>query len=68
MKAKIQKLLKKFAKIFCISENVLHFIGSGEVLPMPFTAEQENDMLEKLCSGEKEIKDCKAGLPDGYCS
>ncbi len=57
MKAKIQKLLKKFAKIFSISENVLHFIGSGEVLPMPFTAEQENEMLEKLCSGEKDIKD-----------
>ena len=57
MKAKIQKLLKKFAKIFSLSENVLHFIGSGEVLPMPYTIEEENEMIEKLCSGEKEIKD-----------
>ena len=57
MKAKIMKLLKKFVKIFSLSENVLHFIGSGEVLPMPFTAEQENEMIEKLCLGEKDIKD-----------
>lgn len=57
MKAKMMKLLKKLVKMFSLSENVLHFIGSGEVLPLPFTAEQENEMIEKLCLGEKNIKD-----------
>ena len=57
MKAKIMELIKKFAKVFSLSQNILNFIGSGEVLPMPFTTEEENEMLEKLCSGQKDIKD-----------
>ncbi len=49
--------LKKFLKKFSLSENVLRFIGGGESLPSPFTAEEEAQMVEKLSCGDKKIKD-----------
>ena len=53
----IVKLLKKVLKKFSLSDNVLRFIGSGEVLPQPFSAVEEAEMIGKLSCGEKEIKD-----------
>ncbi len=53
----IVKLLKKVLKKFSLSDNVLRFIGSGEVLPQPFSALEEAEMIGKLSGGEKEIKD-----------
>lgn len=49
--------LKKFLKKFALSENLLRFIGGGEVLPLPYTTEEEAQMLDKLNDGEKEIRD-----------
>ena len=51
------KKLKKFLKLFSLSENVLRFIGSGEVLPKPFSVDEEAEMVEKLSDGEKGIRD-----------
>lgn len=49
--------LKKFLEKFSLSENVLRFIGKGEALPEPFTAEEETENLEKLKNGDESIKD-----------
>ncbi|MBQ9734405.1 MAG: RNA polymerase sporulation sigma factor SigE [Clostridia bacterium] len=54
---KLMNLIKKFLKKFSVSDNVLRFIGSGEVLPQPFSAVEEAEMIGKLSDGEKEIKD-----------
>ena len=50
-------VLKKLVKMFSLSENILHFIGGGEVLPQPFTPDEESEMVAKLVDGEKGIRD-----------
>lgn len=54
---KLIEKLKKFLEKFSLSENVLRFIGKGEALPEPFTAEEETENLEKLKNGDDSIKD-----------
>ena len=49
--------LKKFLEVFSLSDKVLRFIGSGEVLPQPFSADEEAELIQKLDSGEKGIRD-----------
>ncbi len=49
--------LKKFLKLFSLSDNLLRFIGGGEVLPTPFSPEEEASMLAKLSNGEESAKD-----------
>lgn len=49
--------LKKFLKLFSLSDNLLRFIGGGEVLPTPFTPQEEAEMLNKLSAGDETIKD-----------
>ena len=56
MKRLISKL-KKFLKIFSLSENILRFMGNGEVLPQPYSQSEEAEMLAKLSDGEKGIRD-----------
>ncbi len=54
---KIMKKLAKFLKLFSLDENLLRFIGGGEVLPQPFSAAEEADMLVKLSGGDESIRD-----------
>lgn len=49
--------LKKFLEKFSLSKNLLRFIGGAEVLPLPYSGEEEADMLKKLGEGEKQIRD-----------
>lgn len=49
--------LKKFLKAFSFDENILRFIGSGEVLPQPYSADEEAEMVAKLNDGDKGIRD-----------
>lgn len=49
--------LKKIIKIFSLDEKLLRYINGGEVLPSPYTPEQEIEMVEKLTTGEEGIKD-----------
>ena len=53
---KMLKVLKKLVKMFSLSENILHFIGGGEVLPLPFSPDEENEMVSKLAEGEENIR------------
>ena len=48
--------LKTLLNIFCLSENLLRYIGGSEALPMPFTPEEEAIMLNRLSLGEN-VKD-----------
>lgn len=49
--------LKKFLEIFKLNQNLLRFIGGGEVLPQPYSPEQEAEMVGRLADGEKDIRD-----------
>ena len=49
--------LKKFLKTFSLSQNLLRYVGGGEVLPSPFSAEQEAQLLQDLTNGEQGVKD-----------
>ena len=53
----IKLKLKRFLEIFNINQNLMQYIGNGEVLPEPFSPEIEAEMIEKLSKGEKEIRD-----------
>ena len=57
MKLKVMLKLKRFLEKFKLGDNLLRFIGGGEVLPQPYSPEEEADMLVKLTEGEKEVKD-----------
>ncbi len=45
---KIMDRLKRFLKVFSLSENILRYIGSGESLPSPYSAEEEAELVSKL--------------------
>ena len=49
--------LKMFLKKFSLNENLIRFIGGGEVLPQPFSPTEEVDMLCRLADGELGVKD-----------
>lgn len=54
---KIKAFFKKlFEKLFGKEENALDFICGSEALPMPFTQEEELDLLSKLPTGDDSIK------------
>ena len=52
IKAKILRLLGKMRG----GENVLDYICGSEALPLPYSAEEESDMLGKLSSGDEAVK------------
>ena len=52
----IQKL-KKFLKLFSLNENLLRYINGGEVLPSPYSPEEEAELVTRLTNGEQEVKD-----------
>ncbi len=49
--------LKRLLKRFTLSENLLRYIGGGEALPQPFSAQEEADMVSRLSCGEKQVRD-----------
>ena len=53
MNKKIKKLLNKLS----LSPNLLNYINGAEVLPIPFTPEEEAVMIDRLTCGEIGIKD-----------
>ncbi len=49
--------LGRFLKLFSLDENLLRYINGGDVLPSPYTAEEESEMVERLSSGEEGVRD-----------
>ena len=54
---KLKKRLQKLLKIFSLSDNLLRFIGGNEILPIPYSAEEEAEMVFRLSKGEEGIRD-----------
>ena len=52
IKAKVRQLLAAMRG----GENVLDYICGSEALPLPYSAEEESDMLGKLSSGDEAVK------------
>ena len=51
------KKLKKLLQKFNLNQNILNFVNGGEVLPSPFSQEEENLLIAKLEEGDKEAMD-----------
>ena len=56
MFGKIMSSLKYFLQKMSISDNVMDYICGSEALPLPFSPEEESDMLGKLSLGDEEVK------------
>lgn len=56
MFGKIMSSLKDFLQKMSISDNVMDYICGSEALPLPFSPEEELDMLGKLSLGDEEVK------------
>ncbi len=52
IRASLMKLIQKLKG----TENVLDYICGTEALPLPFSAEEESDLLGKLSAGDEEVK------------
>ena len=48
--------IKRFLKLFSLSDNLLRYIGGGEAVPSPYSIEEENEMLSRLSSGDEDAK------------
>lgn len=53
---KLIEKLKRMVKSLSLSENIVHYINSGESLPSPFSAEEEADLVAKMEMGDDSIK------------
>ena len=49
--------IKKFLKLFDFDGNIIRYVGAPDVLPTPFTLEEEQEMLVRLSAGEQGIRD-----------
>lgn len=54
---KMLSILKKFLEKFNLNDNLLRFIGSGEVLPQPYSTIEEAELVAKLTDGETSVRD-----------
>lgn len=57
LKLKLKALLNKILSTFGLKENVVNYINGGDVLPVPYSSEEEQELLERLNNGEEGIKD-----------
>ena len=58
---KLLLLLREWLQKIRGSENVVHYLCGSEALPLPLSAEEEAQMLEKLEKGEEQ-EEIKAKL------
>lgn len=54
---KITLKLKRLVRKLFLSENLLRYLNGAEVLPSPFSAEEENNMILRLEGGEEGVRD-----------
>ena len=57
MLKRIKKKLLKILQKFKLNQNVINYINGGEVLPTPYSPEEEAEMIEKLSHGENGVRD-----------
>ena len=49
--------LRRFFKSLSLDENLLRYVNGGEMLPVPFSAEEENELVVKLSLGDQSVRD-----------
>ena len=52
----VLKSLKKLLQKMNLGDNVLDYICGSEALPLPYSAEEESDLLGKLSGGDERVK------------
>ena len=57
MEERIIDKLKKFLKRLSLREEVLHYINGGEVLPSPYSPEEEAELISLMENGQEGIAD-----------
>ncbi len=57
MQLRLIEKLKKLVKKFTLGENLLRYINGGEVLPQPFSQEEEGEIIKKLADGDESMRD-----------
>ena len=53
---KLLNKLKGILKKFSLSDNIIGYICGSEALPMPFSAEEEQELLVRLDKGDEQVK------------
>ena len=57
MKQKAKKLFLDFLTILGLNkDNSMYYIGGSETLPAPLNIEEESNLLDKLKSGDEEVR------------
>ena len=57
MKQSLLLKLKKFLKLLDFNAGIVHYVNGGDVLPSPFTAEEEAALVDRLERGDNAVKD-----------
>ena len=57
MKATIMENLKKFLNLFSLREDFIHYINCGDVLPSPYSPEEEAELITLMEKGEEGVAD-----------
>ena len=53
----IKDLVKRLLVHLRADENSVHYVQGGDVLPSPYSAEEEAELVERLGAGEEKVKD-----------
>lgn len=53
---RLKELVRTVLIKFNLSENVLDYIGGGDALPSPFTAEEEIELVGRMDAGDESVK------------
>ncbi len=57
MKTMVMQRLRKFLEIFSLREDFLHYINGGDVLPSPYSPEEEAEIIELMEKGDRSAPD-----------
>ncbi len=57
MKKAIMENLKKFLNLFSLREDFIHYINGGDVLPSPYSPEEESELISLMEKGEEGVAD-----------
>ena len=57
MKVTILENLRRFLSLFSLREDFIHYINGGDVLPSPYTPEEEAELISLMEKGEQGIAD-----------
>ena len=57
MKVTIMENLRRFLSLFSLREDFIHYINGGDVLPSPYSPEEEAELISLMERGEEGVAD-----------